>query len=1628
MKLLDWLHSLKFPTLGLRQPRQRKSTQRRRNRQPTCAAQVEMLEPRVVLSAQSIDLASLLPANGGDATVGVTLFGVNESTRSGWSVSNLGDLNGDGFDDVIVGAPGSQTPASYVVFGQANWSPALDLATLDGTNGFTLAGTSSVGNGLSVSGAGDVNGDGFDDLIIGAYRGDAAGNAKYAGESYVVFGKATWSASLDLATLDGANGFALVGVDFRDWSGKLVSGAGDVNGDGFDDLIIGAYRGDAAGNAKYAAGESYVVFGKATWSASLDLATLDGTNGFTLFGVDESDFSGRSASGVGDVNGDGFDDLIVGALRADSANNPEDEAGESYVVFGKSTWTATVDLATLDGANGFTLFGTDYLDRSGSSVSRSGDVNGDGFDDLILSAPGGDAAGNPSQDVGESYIVFGRSTGPEMLELATLDGTNGFTLFGVDAGDNSGVSVSGAGDLNGDGLDDLLVSTLAAAAAGNAKPSAGETYVVFGQTTWSATMNLATLNGTNGFTLFGVDAGDWSGYSVSEAGDVNGDGFDDLMVGAPFAYSASNATLSAGESYVIFGGNFTNSVTQLGTPDADTLTGTAGIDKLVGGVGSDTLIGNGGADVLYGGQGDDVLAVSDKNFVRIAGGNGMDTLRLDGSGISLDLTTLVDNRLSSIETIDIRGSGANTLTLNLHEVLRITEPSNADHTSNTLKVRRNADDTVNIGTGWTQQADVTSGGVTFNVYTQGAALLQVELPAQQTTPVLVGSATLPGANSVWDYSDGALNASAIFSDVNGDGKGEVIVTAGNNTLVAYQYAASGAPLQVLRTYSQTGTPTAIHATPVVVNIPGIGLAIFAGAEDGRVFGWNAGTGALLPGWPATVDLPNGSQPLSDLRNNIYGGLAAGDLDGDGSPEILAPSINHELTAFRANGSVYWRYNNDDTILGAPVIGDIDRDGNMDVVFGGDSTHAEFYDDGGRITALSGDGRRKWMFHIDQVAQSGPALADLDNDGYLDVVIGTGYNFSGVGNRVYALDRFGNLLPGWPYVTDPNPAVVAGTFPSPAIADLNDDGNLEVIIGDGQGRIHAIEADGTALWVKQAFLPQNLFASPIVADVNGDGVQDVIAATATTVRAFSGDTGEQVWEHNEVTNYERYYSSPAVGHFKGDSSTWQLAIVGNGTQSGQMRSPSSLWVYDLGTTTEAPAWPQYRRDATGGNAITRSDSELSEFIVKSYQAILNRTPGQAEISGWVEALRHAPSLNVFTDGILGSAEYRNTLIASWYTKYLNRTPDAGGLAFWQGFLAAGNTVQTAQTFFVASDEAFQRAISNPQQWVTYMYQVLLNRTPSNADRDGWATKLSSGQLRRSDISFGFFFSIEYTENTIRNFYATVQPGGQSVPTADSLFAAAWDLRRGKTEQSVTRDILHTNGDYVLVHQEGMAIRTIYKDLLNRDPSAADTASWLRSIEGGGSLANVVAGVVRSYEYRTILVQSYYLQYLGRSSTPQERTFWVDNIGTGLSREAVILGFLHSAEFRNRAGNTLTGFINLTFQTALGRAPTASDLSTWQNHSNPYAVLPGALLRSEEYFRNMIDDFYLTYVRRIPRTPADSGVLYNASLPYPAQDKVNFLVAGGNPETVELEILTSPEYLRLALTKALWTGTRWKTLAP
>ncbi len=479
-----------------------------------------------------------------DGNNGFRLDGEAERDYSGFAVSGAGDVNGDGLDDLIIGANGTDllnggnVGSSYVIFGSTSgFNTTLNLSTLDGSNGFRLDGLDEFEEvGGAVSGAGDVNGDGLDDLLIGATGIDTR-------HSYVVLGTTSgFPATLNLDSLNGSNGFRLEGESFNDKFGSAVSAAGDVNGDGIDDLIIGAMEADA--NGSYS-GKTYVVFGTASgFDATLNVSTLNGSNGFSLEGEAENDNFGNSVNVAGDVNGDGIDDIIIGAFRAD----PNDiNSGSSYVIFGTTLgFEATMNMSTLDGNNGFRLDGEAESDNSGISVSTAGDINGDGLDDIIIGAFRTDSNGINS---GSSYVIFGTSSGfNATLNLSTLDGSNGFRIDGETAGDTSGNDVSGAGDVNGDGLDDLIIGTTNLESNNS---DTGSSYVVFGSTSeFNATLNLSTLNGRNGFRLDGEAANDNSGSAISAVGDFNGDGSDDIIIGA---WGASPNGEQSGSSYVLFG-------------------------------------------------------------------------------------------------------------------------------------------------------------------------------------------------------------------------------------------------------------------------------------------------------------------------------------------------------------------------------------------------------------------------------------------------------------------------------------------------------------------------------------------------------------------------------------------------------------------------------------------------------------------------------------------------------------------------------------------------------------------------------------------------------------------------------------------------------------------------------------------------------------------------------------------------------------------------------------------------------------------------------------------------------------------------------------------------------------------
>ena len=321
---------------------------------------------------------------------------------------------------------------------------------------------------------------------------------------------------------------SFIGEKDADVAGISVAMAGDVNGDGYGDILIGASDNDEGGDA---AGQVYLILGDRTgWYQDLDLGKADAS----WWGEASQDYAGYSVAGAGDINGDGFDDIIVGAYGNDDGG---DLGGQVYIIFGKTDgWQMDLSLAKVDAS----IIGTDKMEEAGFSVAGVGDVNGDGFDDILFGAPGND---NIDVDAGRAYLFFGKADG---WNMDMKDGNADAAFYGYVANDYAGSSVAGAGDVNKDGYDDLIIG---APYNDDNGAEAGAAYIIFGKISgWAMDTDLKSSDAR----LLGTYKEDRVGYSVAGAGDVNADGYDDVIMGAYYSmcYGARNY---AGQTFLVLG-------------------------------------------------------------------------------------------------------------------------------------------------------------------------------------------------------------------------------------------------------------------------------------------------------------------------------------------------------------------------------------------------------------------------------------------------------------------------------------------------------------------------------------------------------------------------------------------------------------------------------------------------------------------------------------------------------------------------------------------------------------------------------------------------------------------------------------------------------------------------------------------------------------------------------------------------------------------------------------------------------------------------------------------------------------------------------------------------------------------
>jgi len=462
--------------------------------------------------AASATIPELYNLNKGSFTSDYTLTYNSAVPGEFGFTSEAGDINNDGIPDFTVSNPSFDNNKGivYVIYGKkGSLRQFSSMNDFQPSDGFMIKGnTNEQKIGFSVNPAGDINGDGVDDLIIGGPFWKRDSYSSEVGLTYVLFGRRNgdFPSVVDPDRLSATEGFKIFGEGSMNRAGFSVSGAGDVNADGISDIIVGAF------GANGEAGRAYIIYGSKQGLTDMKLPPAAG-KGFTVEGSSQEHL-GASVNKIGDFNGDGVDDIIIGAHCADTW------AGRAYIIYGRRGGFPV----SIRASDGITIKGYGSYNNFGCTVSGAGDFNGDGLQDAIIGAYAANG-GN-----GAAYVLLGTRQSPNLLYASNMDastpGSKGFTMI-ASGPSQVGLFVTGGIDLNGDGLSDLVV------AAPQWNNNKGAVYVIYGSRQSSFTNIIEKdLKPNQGYAIYGTKEGERFGTFAKALRDVNKDGMNDLIVGS----------------------------------------------------------------------------------------------------------------------------------------------------------------------------------------------------------------------------------------------------------------------------------------------------------------------------------------------------------------------------------------------------------------------------------------------------------------------------------------------------------------------------------------------------------------------------------------------------------------------------------------------------------------------------------------------------------------------------------------------------------------------------------------------------------------------------------------------------------------------------------------------------------------------------------------------------------------------------------------------------------------------------------------------------------------------------------------------------------------------------------------
>ena len=674
-----------------------------------------------------------------------------------------------------------------------------------------------------------------------------------------------------------------------------------------------------------------------------------------------------------------------------------------------------------------------------------------------------------------------------------------------------------------------------------------------------------------------------------------------------------------------------------------------------------------------------------------------------------------------------------------------------------------------------------------------ALLIGVLAPVVVTDPAsangsltAVGTVTRTlGGNHMTTGTTEAFSTPAI-ADVNGDGVPDLVIAGLDGVVEAVRLPSR------TRIWQVNVGRTAIQSSPAVADINRDGRAdVIVGTMDGRVLWLDGPTGQIRRTFHqgAPMHCPSGVDCRPD---GFFATPALADINGDGQLEVIAPSWDHTVYAWSPDGRLLWRRYLEDTLWSSPAVGDIDGDGRLEIVLGGDIWAGSplGVPAGGLVWVLRHDGTIHPGYPLSvpgQTVWSSPALADINGDGHLDIVVGTGTNWPDPAGRQVRAFTARSLTPiaGWPVTT-------AGiSMASPAIGDLDGDGQLEVAVGSQGGWVYAYDTNGRLMWqtcgVGRCGAGVHTTGSVTIADVDGDGAQEVVAALGSQLQVLNGRTGAV--KTTTGLAHGAQPSTPVIGEVNGQTIVARASVTG---------MDHRVEIFATGRPLCRADWPTFGRDAR----------RTGRFVAEHQRWIPFRCP-----SGFV---------------------------ARQYNDFLGRPLDQAGSSFWVGRMRSGTTGSTLIRSFMDSPE-FGRVVAP----VVRLHLVMHGSFPRSADeiRRGAASirqGTSPAQLAQKRLAGSPLGNLD-DRAFVNRVFANAQ--GRA-PSAAEAERALVELAAGKSR-----------GRFVADHAAFAAgrlgaevdVAMTYLGLLNRAPDADGWAYWVSATRRGG-LDRLVSGFQHSAEYR------------------------------------------------------------------------------------------------------------------------------------------------------------------------------------